>query len=66
MTRGDHREPAVRFEPATRDLHEQIRALEAELDHAEANANRHLGLATRASVIGAIAVLGAIAAALLG
>ncbi|MDN5796770.1 MAG: hypothetical protein L0H79_13580 [Intrasporangium sp.] len=49
-----------------KDLGEQIRQLEAELDQSEANATRHLGLATSASVLGAIAVLTAIAAALLG
>jgi hypothetical protein len=50
----------------TKDLQDQIGQLEIELDQSEANANRHLGLAARASVIGAVAILGAIAAALLG
>jgi hypothetical protein len=65
MSPGDNRESGEAFEPETRDLHEQIRQLEADLDLSEANADRHLGLATKASVIGAIAVLGAIVAALL-
>jgi hypothetical protein len=49
----------------TKDLRDQIRRLEVELDQSEAKANRYLGLATSAAVIGAIAVLAALAMALL-
>jgi hypothetical protein len=50
----------------TRDLLEQVGQLEIELEQSDESASRHLSLATRASVIGAIAVLGAVLAALLG
>lgn len=57
--------PKTRQDEAN-DLREQVRQLEAELDHSEANATRHLARATTASITGAIAVLAAIATALLG
>lgn len=66
MTQGSSPEPGEGFDSQTKDLREQIRQLEAQLDQSEANANRHLGLAAKASLIGAIAILGAIAMAVLG
>jgi hypothetical protein len=49
-----------------RDLLEQVGQLEIELEQSDESASRHLSSATRASVVGMIAILGAVVAALLG
>lgn len=65
MTTGGEEGWTAQPGPA-RDLLEQVGHLELELEQSHESASRQLVMATGASVIGAIAVLGAVLAALLG